>query len=67
MKTAIALCLLFTACSYECPVHSHGVDLTDGGGFACEADECWEPSGELAAQGFVPNPQDPCWPRVSAP
>ena len=51
---------LAIGCSQECLPHSHGVDLTDGGGFACEADMCWKPVGDLDSQGFEPNPGDHC-------
>ena len=53
--------LAAAACGPSCPEHSHGVDLGDGGQFACEADECWMPAGPEASGGFVANPQDQCW------
>lgn len=59
---AVLAMVMATGCSYNCPVGSHGVDLGDGGQFACEADECYQPAGPEAADGFVANPQDRCGP-----
>ena len=59
----IALAVItLSACgpSAQCPEHSAGVELGDGGGFACEAACGYQPVGGFASEGMVPSSTDAC-------
>ena len=62
MRTMLGvLVVMLAGCNApECPAHSFGVLLGDGGGFACEAICGFEANGPTTAQGFAASDLDPC-------
>ena len=52
MKKILAAILMATSCSQPCPPHSHGDTESMTGEYVCQADNCYQPNGTEADQGF---------------